>query len=653
MGFRALVWAAAAVWVAISPAAAADPPSSASPAAGAALPIEHFAQLPFVRSPLLSPDGRRIAALIVNEAEERIAVFAPADGGWRIEHSLAAANAPSFQWAGNDRLLIDVDSVTIVAAGPVWLPLPTRRVAGYDLATRTVRTLGTNRGLLDQVIFVDHDGRYALLAGGPVLGRTPHVQRVDLGTFQADVVQPSRPGIWSWFADSGGIVRAGADYGQRRTRIYYRAAAGAPLRLIEDRRHSRDDSVVDSIHFAGNSERGILITNADTGRFAIYHYDFATDARGEAIFEHAQVDVGSALIDRDGNVDGIFYEDDRPRVRWLNPEMAQVQATIDRAFPGKTNMIRSRSRDGNRMLVFSSAADDPGTYYVFDRAARRMELFASPFDGLHEVRFAAVRAVSYRSRDGQAIHGYLTLPPGRTERGLPLVVLPHGGPFARDSWVFDQDVQFLASRGYAVLQPNFRGSTGYGRDFVERGYGQYGGGMIDDIEDGVDWLAGEGTIDRTRVCIMGISYGGYAAIWSAIRSPERYRCTISLAGPSDLKSMRRHWVGGFAPGRYVRAVRDILQGEERIDLDTISPLRQAERLTVPALIGHGETDIVVPPDQSRRLVTALNRRRANVESVFYPKAGHGFTTEEERSDWLRRVEAFLARHNPAEPRPAS
>lgn len=652
MMFRGL--ACAAALIAEMPAAAATEPPAPPPAAATApLPIAHFAQLPFVRSPLLSPDGRRIAAFVVNEAGERVAVFALRDGQWRMEHSLPADNAASFQWAGNDRLLIDVNSVAVIAGGGLWIPYPTRRVAGYDLSARHLRVLAANRGVYDEVIFTDPEGRYALLSGQPELGRDPNVQRVDLATGNAQVVQPSRSGVWSWFADSNGIVRAGVDYGARRTRIYYRAAPGAPLRLIEDRRHDRDDSVVDLIRFTGNSERGIIISNADTGRFAIYHYDFATDARGEAIFEHPEVDVTSAVTDRDGNVDGIFYEDDRPRVRWLDPEMAQIQQAIDRAFPGKTNIIGSRSRDGNRMLVFSSAADDPGTYYVYDRAGRRMELFASPFEGLHDVSFAEVRPVSYQSRDGQRIHGYLTLPPGRGERGLPLVVLPHGGPFVRDSWVFDQDVQFLASRGYAVLQPNFRGSTGYGREFVERGYGQYGGGMIDDIEDGVDWLVGQGMVDAGRVCIMGSSYGGYAAIWSAIRSPQRYRCAISMAGPTDLKSMRRYSTSGFVPRRYVRAFRERLQGEERIDLDTISPLRHADRLTVPLLIGHGDNDITVPPDQSRRLVNALSRRRISVESVFYPKAAHGFTTEEERTDWLRRVETFLSRHNPAGARPAS
>ena len=217
----------------------------------------------------------------------------------------------------------------------------------------------------------------------------------------------------------------------------------------------------------------------------------------------------------------------------------------------------------------------------------------------------------------------------------------------RDSWTFDPQVQFLASRGYAVLQPNFRGSTGYGRDFVARGYGQLGAGMIDDIDDGVGWLAGQGIVDGARVCIMGSSYGGYAAIWAAIRSPDRYRCAISWAGPTDLRRMLRYDARYVVPQRYMREWRAHLQGEERVDLDAISPLRQQARLSVPLLIGHGERDSRVPVDQSRDMVRALTRRNATLESIFYPEAGHGFSKPSDSADFMRRVEAFLARHNPA------
>jgi dipeptidyl aminopeptidase/acylaminoacyl peptidase len=290
---------------------------------------------------------------------------------------------------------------------------------------------------------------------------------------------------------------------------------------------------------------------------------------------------------------------------------------------------------------------------VFDAATRRLDIFASPYSRLQDGDFAAVRPVSYRSRDGLVIPAYLTVPAGRPERDLPLVVRPHGGPFVRDGWSFDPEVQFLASRGYAVLQPNFRGSTGYGRDFVERGYGQLGTGMIDDIDDGVDWLVAQGIADRARVCIMGASYGGYAALWAATRSPERYRCAIAWAGPTDLLAMLRYDLNSWMPRRYARSRRLELRGGDDADLSAVSPLRHAERLTVPVLIGHGEQDLRVPVDQSRDLVRALTRRGARPESVFYPQSGHDFGSEQDSADFLRRVEAFLARHNPADAAPGS
>jgi dipeptidyl aminopeptidase/acylaminoacyl peptidase len=648
---NALAAAALLIWAAAS-AAAAQPgatPPAPQPPRGAQLPIETFAQLPFFENPILSPDGTRIAARIIVGEQQRIGIWRVAAGRpAELLRNFAAPNVASYEWAGDERLLVNTTMVAVLV-GYVALPIPMRRVASYEVATGKAVTLVGGRGLTDEVIFTDPQGRFVLLSSPRSWADPPSVYRVDLATGASTIVQPSRRGVWSWFADTEGVVRVGVDYGERRSKIYYRPTAGAELRLIDTQRNVQDDSVVDLIRFVANTERGIIVTNAETGRFAVYRYDFATDTRGEVLFEHPEVDVTTPIIGPDGSVDGVVYEDDRPRVRWLNPQLAEVQRGIDRTFPGKTNIITSRSRDGNRMLVFSSAADDPGTYYIYDRAARRMEAFASPLDGQHEIPFAPVRPVRYQSRDGLTINGYLTLPPGRPERGLPLIVMPHGGPFLRDSWQFDQDVQFLASRGYAVLQPNFRGSTGYGRDFVAKGYGQLGGGMIDDMDDGVAWLVGQGIADPARVCIMGSSYGGYAAIWAAIRDPQRYRCAVSFAGPTDLRSMLRYDSNSFVPRRYIRAHRQRIEGEERVDLDAVSPLRQAARLSVPLLIGHGNNDITVPPDQSRRLVNALTRRRAaNVESVFYPKAAHGFTMPEERIDWLRRVEAFLARHNPAE-----
>jgi dipeptidyl aminopeptidase/acylaminoacyl peptidase len=630
-----------------APAAVAQAPAAPAPAfAPALIPVEAFGDLPFLSDPTLSPDGRQIAARIFVGGHERIGIW-NATGERQAPRVIAVGDFQLrwVRWAGDNRLLVSVQT-TVTIYG---MSVPVSRVLSYDLETRRNIVLGDVNGLLgDDVIFVDPAGRYILLSAQEQVTTYPSVQRIDLETGTATEVQRARSGVWRWFADENGVVRAGVDYRERALRLYYRSAAGQELRRIAARRYTNDESVIDTIRFLSNADRGIVVTDSETGRFAVYEYDFATDTRGPPLYQNDEVDVGSTIIGRDGTLDGVVYEDDRRRVHWLDPDMRRLQERIDRTFAGKTNIILGSSRDANRVLIWSGGADDPGTYYVFDRAARRMEAFASPHEQLFGRAFAPVRPVRYTSRDGLAINGYLTLPPGRAERGLPLIVMPHGGPFARDSWDFDAEVQFLASRGYAVLQPNFRGSTGYGRAFVERGYGQFGTGMIDDIDDGVEWLTGQGIVDRARVCIMGASYGGYAALWAPIRSPERYRCAISLAGVTDIRAMLRYDSRMMAAPRYAREWRRRVEGEERTDLAAISPLQQAARLRVPLLIAHGERDTNVPPSQSRQLVAALRRAgAANVESVFYPKAEHGFTEPADSIDYLRRVEAFLARHNPA------
>lgn len=621
---------------------------SAQPApATAPVTAEAFAELPFLSDAILSPDGNRIAAQVTADGRKQIGVWSLADARDRPPRLLEQSGYEVrwLRWAGTGRLLIGIQYPQRI----LHIPVVVTRVISLDVASWAVTPLQTGNGLLgDDVIFVDPAGTYALVSAQPTALNTPAVQRIDLATGRATLVQHQRFGVWNWYADGNGIVRAGVDYGEDRIKFYYRAGPGEDLRRIDSRRYPQDGSVIDMIRFVGNTDRGVVITNAVTGRFAVYDYDFAADTRGDAIFEHPSVDVTSAIIGENGQVDGVSYEDDRPRTHWLNPEYRTIQAIIDRALPGKINLLVNRSSEGNRILVWSTAADDPGTYYVYDRRARRLETFASPYAQLIDRQFAPVRAITYRGRDGTEIPAYLTLPPGRAGRGLPLILLPHGGPFVRDSWGFDPQVQFLASRGYAVLQPNFRGSTGYGRAYVERGYGQLGTGMIDDMEDGVNHLVTEGTVDAGRVCIMGSSYGGYAAMWAAIRSPARYRCAISWAGPTDMRSMIRYDARYVIAPRYIREWQRQLAGEEARDLDAVSPLRQQARLTVPLLLGHGERDARVPVAQAREMIAALTRRRYPVEAAIYAGAGHDFTKPVDAADFMRRVDAFLARHNPTE-----
>jgi dipeptidyl aminopeptidase/acylaminoacyl peptidase len=226
------------------------------------------------------------------------------------------------------------------------------------------------------------------------------------------------------------------------------------------------------------------------------------------------------------------------------------------------------------------------------------------------------------------------------------VVLPHGGPHARDTWTYDADVQFLANRGYAVLQPNFRGSTGYGKEFLEKGYGQWGGAMQNDINDGVAWLVEQGIVDAKRVCIMGVSYGGYAALIGAITSPDIYRCAISYAGVTDVKAWMKSHRYDMLPKRY-RKWRQRVLGEADSSSGSPSPIDFAERVSIPVLLGHGTKDDRVPFRQAEKMARALRRANKDVEYLTFKDAGHGYEGDD-HVRFLNAVEAFLSKHNPAD-----
>lgn len=326
--------------------------------------------------------------------------------------------------------------------------------------------------------------------------------------------------------------------------------------------------------------------------------------------------------------------------------MKKIQARLDRAMPNSVNVTIDWSEDKKRALVWSGSASDPGAYFLLDRSTAVMNLVAEPYPGMDPDLLAPVKLVRYQARDGLSLPAYLTLPKAREPKGLPLIVLPHGGPFIRDQWEYDPLVQLLANRGYAVLQPQFRGSTGFGKEFVTRGYGEWGQKMQDDLDDGVDWLAKSGQIDPRRVCIVGSSYGGYAAMWGAIRNPERYRCAASFAGVSDVSAMLRYDRQLFSATRYFRLWRNRIGGEGKTDLRAVSPLNFADKLKIPILIGHGEKDARVPVKQSRLMVDALTRAGGQVTSVFYKDGGHGFDSTADYQDWLSRLEQFLDKHNP-------
>ena len=331
-----------------------------------------------------------------------------------------------------------------------------------------------------------------------------------------------------------------------------------------------------------------------------------------------------------------------PHSRWLEPTAKARAEVLSRSFPGQIIEEQGTSQNGNRALVKVLGTARPPVYYVVDFETHKADIVGEEYPALASVRLGELRVISYKARDGQEIPAYLTLPPGIPPEHLPLVVLPHGGPQARDFPRFDWWAQFLATRGYAVLQPQFRGSTGFGEAFRKAGYHQWGGLMQDDVSDGVSELVNKGIADPQRVCIVGASYGGYAALAGAAFTPKLYKCAASVNGVSDLPEMAayvEHRQGSGALDYW----REHIGAPYDPGLLQRSPVHAAERITVPILLLHASDDTVVPFAQSASMAHALARTH-NATLVALPGEDHWLSRSETRTRMLQELEKFLAAH---------
>ncbi|MDO9370431.1 MAG: S9 family peptidase [Sphingopyxis sp.] len=606
-----------------------------------------LARLPDISDAILSPDGTRFAFRGRSKGRERVAYRSVNDG------KLGSVDIPEkvdlnwFRWAGNDRLLISIGRNVPYFGEEARQTI----LILYDVPTRAAKIIRRDgQGLEgDDLLFVDPAGAYLLLSIQRSVYDYPSVFRVSLPEGEmTEVVRPKAP-VWEWYADDAGIVRAGVGWESRKIKFYYRRAEAEKFALIGAIKPGDEDAYFDIAKVVSGSDDGYVLSDKETGRQALHKFNYRTREIGERVYGNDLYDIDGYWLNSDGTaLEGVTYTDDRDRVEWFDADSKKLQGQIDRAIPNLQAWVTSRSRDNNHMLILATAPDDPGVYYYFDRAGRRMSLLAVRQHSLPPDQLAITSAVSYAARDGTRIPAFLTLPKGREAKGLPLIILPHGGPYGiRDRLEYDAEVQFFANRGYAVLQPNYRGSGGYGTKFGDAGIGQIGRAMQDDLDDGMDWLVKDGVVDKGRVCVVGASYGGYAAIWAVARNPERYRCAASFAGVADWQAMLkydRRYLTKQANARWQARVT----GDGELDLLTVSPTPQAARITRPLLIGHGEDDNTVPISQSKKLVAALKGAgNANFEYVAYRDEGHGFADPANRQDWFDRLDAFLTKHNPA------
>jgi dipeptidyl aminopeptidase/acylaminoacyl peptidase len=600
----------------------------------------------------LSPDGKRIALRSKSDdGKVRLAILDAA-----TKTGIATLSMPEkmelqwYSWAGSQRLLISMsftDSMQVRRFTRLFV---------YDLTTKSLGFVGRKSGGLygDDVVFVDPKGEYILLSIQQSIYEYPSVWHFPLdGTAekQGRVVEKAKSGVWDWYTDSDGTVRMGFEYlSSGGLKIWYRAKAGDELKSIAKlKKDAKEDDLWDVMRIVSGSDEGYVLKPDDNGKVVLKRFNYATRTLGETV--HAAPDgwdITDVSFGEDNKPAAIYYTDDHDRVVWLDPKMKSTQARFDKALKGNEVWVTSQARDNSRMILWAGSENDPGAWYIYDAAAGKLDMLFAEKPRLVPDQMPKPGPVSFKARDGSQINAYLTLPLGRSPRGLPLIVLPHGGPYGvRDKLDFNTEVQFLANRGYAVLQPNFRGSGGYGEAFEELGRGEIGRKMQDDLDDAMDWAVAQGYADPKRVCVVGSSYGGYAALWAVTRNPERYRCAASFAGVTDWKK-QLSYDDKFFDRESKRKWRRRIQGEVKFDLDLVSPVQQVARLTRPVLLAHGEDDTNVPFRQFKLMRDAAAKAGKPIDLLTFPDEGHGFDKPENEAKWLETLEAFLTKHNPAD-----
>ena len=372
------------------------------------------------------------------------------------------------------------------------------------------------------------------------------------------------------------------------------------------------------------------------GRVALQRMELQGAVDAETIFSHPEVDVSGTLrIGQSGRVVGVAYSTDRPHAHYFDPRIKALAAQLEKALGARTVRLIDATRDEKTFLVWAGSDTDPGHYYLFDTALKSLRPLLADRPMLEGAKLSEVRPIKYPAADGTEIPAYLTLPPGKVSAaGLPAVVMPHGGPSARDEWGFDWLAQFLAQRGFAVLQPNFRGSTGYGDEWYQRNGFQSWRTSVGDVNDAGRWLLSQ-DVPAAKLSIVGWSYGGYAALQSGVIAPDLFRSIVAIAPVTDLAQLRQE------ESRYTtaRIQRDFIGTGPH--LREGSPAQNAAQFKAPVLLFHGTIDQNVEPTQSKTMVRELQKAGRAVELVEYPGLAHDLGSSSARIDMLKRIEAFL------------
>lgn len=600
------------------------------------IPIQEFFRNPERTAYSLSPNGEYWAFLAPYENRQNIFVQKIGSSEAKRVTNVTDRDLSGFFWSTDDRLLYVRDF-----GGDENFHLFSVKIDGSE-----EKDLTPFQGVRAQIIDELAEDDDHILVG--LNKRVPEVfdpYRINIHTGELTLVAENPGNISEWLTDHQGRIRvAMATDGVNSTMLYRDDEKSAFKAVLT----TNFKETVAPMYFDFQDEN-VLYTISNRGRdkAAIVRMEARTGKELEVLFEHPEVDVSFMSYSRKRKVPTtISYTTWKREYKFLDKEVETLYRRLEKEFPNHEVAITSTNKNEDKFIVRTYSDRSLGSFYFYDKNSDKIEKITDVSPWIKEEELAPMKPIQFQSRDGLTIHGYLTLPLGMDAKNLPVVVNPHGGPWARDAWTYNPEVQFLANRGYAVLQLNFRGSTGYGRSFWEASFKQWGLTMQDDVTDGVNWLIGQGIADSNRVAIYGGSYGGYCTLAGIAFTPDLYACAIDYVGVSNLFS----FMNTIPP--YWELYREMLYemvGNPSNEADSLrmratSPVFHVDKIKAPLLIAQGAKDPRVNQAESDQIVEALQKRGVDVKYILKENEGHGFRNEENRFEFYGEMEAFLKEH---------
>jgi len=624
--------------------------SIAFAAPAAEIPIEDFAKHAQFRDIKISPDGDYLAASAVVDGKAVLSLVKLDDMKGVNLRPRESGEVYEFWWVAPHCVVYNVAE----RVSTLETPSLTGEIYGVNAdGTRKQLLLGYRQNHESVYADVVHplwaEGGKVLIAkyhwNGSADGAYPTAAYMDVnnGTLTEVGTAPMKNALF--VADHKGQVRfATADGTDQGRRVYHRATNDANWDLAFD--ESKDDPVVRPLGFARDDKIAYFACPGTHSVGGLCRWNAATK-KSETIWSGTEAGVDELVptFDRKDFV-ALRSMPGRIATTLIDKSAAESKllAGLMQQFPGEDVRLTSSTTDGSKVVFDVSSDRNPGEFYLFDRATGKATFLFASMPWIKPDEMSTMEPIALKTRDGLALHGYLTRPHGKDQaKNLPMVVVVHGGPYGiRDSWQFGPEIQMLASRGYAVLQVNFRGSGGYGNAFIHAGFGEWGAKMQDDVTDATRWAVTEGIADPKRICIFGASYGGYAALRGVTKEPDLYRCAIGYVGVYDLRLMYTR--GDIPQSTYGDNYLKMVLGEDESVLWDRSPIAHVDRLKAKVMLIVGGEDRRVPPVQGENLHNALDKAHVQHEWLYQRTEGHGFYDEKNIADLMNRVDAFLDRN---------